>query len=412
MATLAEKRHVVRLGPAFHRFWLSDTVSMAGTQISAVALPVIAVTQLNASASEVGVLVAAEEGAWLLIGLLAGAWVDQWSKRRVVAWTDAGRGLLLASIPLAWWLGILTMSQLWVVGLLVGALTVFFTIAYQAYLPSLVPHEDLVDANARLATSQATTSVAGPGLGGVLVQALTAPVAILFDAVSFMASALLLGSLPVEERRPKPEVRQPLREQIGEGLRYVFADPVLRALTGTGAALNFCVAAQHTLVTVFLLRVLNVSTGVLGLLLAFTGVGGVAGGLLASRLARRLSSGTAVRIGLVLGPVGGLCVPLAEPGWWASLFAIGTAFLAGGIAIFNVITGAWRQASCPPELLGRMVASTRTVTWGALPVGALVGGSLGDAVGVRTTLVLIAFGFVLIPCVLATTRLWRIREFE
>jgi len=414
VTTVSGSRGITGLGTDFGRFWASDTVSMLGTQVTVVALPVLAVSQLNATTVEVGVLVAAQEAAWLLIGLPAGAWVDRWRRRRVLMWSDIGRGLLLFSIPAAAGARTLTMTQLWLVSLAVGALTVFSLIAGQAYLPSLVGRDELVAANTRIAVSQSTASVAGPGLGGLLVQAVTAPVAIALDAVSYLASASLLGRMRAEDPKGSKAAvqRRPLRAEIGEGLRYVFHDPVLRALTGAGAGLNFCVAAQQALVAVFLLRTIDVPTGLLGVLLASGGLGGIVGGALAGRLARLTSSGSVMRAGLVLGPLGGLFIPAAGHGWAVFCFALGYALLTAGIAAFNVITGAFRQAVCPPELIGRMAASTRMITWGALPLGGLAGGLLGEAFGARTAIALVAAGFVLVPCGLLPTRLWRAEELE
>ena len=257
-----------------------------------IALPLVAVQTLDASTFQVGLLTAAESLAFLLVGLPAGAWVDRWRRRPVMVIADWGRAVLLASIPAAGLLGAVTMGQLYVVALLTGVLTVFFDVAYQSYLPSLVGREHLVEGNAKLQSSQSVAQVLGPGLGGWLVQLCTAPVAVLADAVSYVGSALGVTSIRMVE--PAPEVgerqRRRLLKEIGEGMRFVFGQRLLWAIAGCTGTANFFGAASMAVTVPFLVRDVGLSAGALGTLFSLGSIGGIVGALTASAVARRIGS--------------------------------------------------------------------------------------------------------------------------
>ncbi|MEV5979568.1 MFS transporter [Streptomyces sp. NPDC052114] len=396
----------------FKLLWASETISHLGSAVTLVALPLLAVVTLHASPFEVGLLVAAENLAWLLIGLPAGAWVDRWPKRTVAVATDWARAALLTSIPVAALAGMLTMTHLYVVAVAVGVAGVFFAIAYQALLPSLVHPDDLVTANGRLQVSQSSAMILGPGLGGGLVQLATAAGAIALDALSFAVSALLLSrtrpkdrnegqATPAKPARPatagKPTPRPPLRTEVSEGLRYVLGDRRLRALTLCGAQFNFFVAAQQAVAVLFLVREVGLSAGWVGALLATSGAGGILAATFSGRLVARYGPGPTMTTALTCGTALGLLIPLASPGAGITLFAIGYAALSGGIVVFGVVFASYRQSVCPPALLGRMTATVRLFSWGALSVGGVTGGVLAQFAGLRGALWAVAIGFALCP---------------
>ena len=382
MSTHTQPAELRRNRP-FTLFWASETVSEVGNAITLVALPLIAVNLLAASEFQVGLLVATENLAWLLLGLPAGAWVDRWDARRVMVISDWARAVLIASIPVTALFGVLGMPQLYLVSLAVGGFTVFFSIAYQAVLPSIVRTSDLVTANGRMQLTQSTTSVLGPGLGGALIQLLSAAGAMVVDVMSFVVSALLLGRVrPARPSEQQASRRRSLRSEITTGLSYVFSDRRLRALTLCGAHFNFMVAAQQAVVVVFLVRVVELPDAMVGLLLGSVGLGGALAAIFSGRFLNR-DAGARMTISMTVGTLAGLLVPMTFPGWGLLLFVIGYAALSAAVIVFNIVSGSFRQAICPPELRGRMAASTRMVTWGALPLGALVGGAVAQRPGFR-----------------------------
>lgn len=349
-------------------------------------MPLLAVRTLHASTFQVGLLTAAETAAFLLVGLPAGAWVDRMRRRPVLVAADVGRALLLASVPAAWWSGVLTMAQLYAVVLLVGLLTVFFDVAAQSFLPALVGRPGLVEGNAKLEIPHAAADAAGPALGGGLVQVVTAPVAVLADAVSYVVSATLLAGIRTVEGRPGRAAGARLRAEIGEGLGFVLRHPLLRAIAGCTGSYNLFFSAAFAVQVVFLARVLHLSAATIGGLFSAGAVGGLVGAFAAERVARTVGQARTIWLAPLATSPFLLLVPLAEPGWRLACFAGGTfAAYAGGIA-YNVAQVSFRQAVTPDRLLGRMNASMRFLVWGTQPIGAIAGGALGEWLGTRTTL--------------------------
>jgi MFS family permease len=377
----------------FRLLWGGETVSELGSQVSLLAIPLLAVRSLNATTFQVGVLTAASTAAFLLVGLPAGAWVDRLRRRRVMIAADLGRMLALGSIPVAYALGGLTLIQLDVVTLAAGVLTVFFDVAYQSYLPSLVGLDHVVEGNAKLAGSAQVAQVAGPGLAGGLVQAVGGSYAVAVDAASFLISAVAVGAIRSEEPAPEVDLDTPprLRQQIGEGLRFVFTQPLLRAIAATTATSNFFNAIMLAVVVVFLVRVVGIGPGTIGLLFALGSVGGVVAAFVTSRIARRIGGARATIAGIGC-TAGTLLMPLASQGAGLVPFAVGFFLSAFGSVLYNINQVSFRQRLCPPRLLGRMNATMRFVVWGTLPLGALVGGAIGTAIGVRTTMWVAAVG--------------------
>lgn len=377
----------------FRLLWCGETVSRFGSSISGVAMPLVAVVSLRADTLWVSVLAAAAWLPWLLFGLSAGAWVDRVRRRPLMIACNLGSLVLLASVPVAAWLDVLTMAQLLAVALLTGCASVLFSVAYRVYLPSVVAKEDLSEANAKLQGSESVAQLGGQGAGGLLAQAFGAVTGLLADGVTFLVSTVcLIGIRSREPRLERPEAPTGLRKEIWEGLRYTVGDPYLRLLTAYGSVTNLLLTGCQAILTVFLVRELGVSEGSVGLLLASGGVGGLLGALVANPIARRLGTARGMLLcKLVTAPLG-LLIPLAGEGVRAALLALGLAGLSVGVVCGSVIQGAFRQTYCPPELLGRITASHSVANYGSVPIGALLGGSLGTAIGLRPTLWLLTSG--------------------
>ncbi|MFC4063224.1 MFS transporter [Planomonospora corallina] len=388
----------------------ADVISQVGAQISMLALPLVAVVALHASPLETGLLVAAETAAFLLVGLPAGVWVDRMPRRRVLVAADVARAVLLGSVPVAWWLGVLALPQLYGVALGTGLATVFFDIAYQSYLPSLVERDRLVDGNAKLEIVRSAAGVAGPGAGGWLIQVLTAPVAVLADAVSFLVSALLLRRIDAVERVPERSARRGLAKEIGEGLRYVAGHPILRMIAAATATANFAGGIFAAIEMIFLSRVVGLSAGVIGLLFSVAAAGGLVGAAVVGPLTRRVGSARVIWLSALVFPPFMLLVPLTEPGWKLALFTLGTFMSSIGVVVYNVGQVSFRQAVTPERMLGRMNATMRFVVWGTLPLGGLAGGVLGEFLGARTTVWISAVLGMLFAVPLLLSPLRRMRD--
>ncbi|MFI5486873.1 MFS transporter [Micromonospora echinaurantiaca] len=370
---------------AFRRYWSAQTVSYFGDEISTLALPLLAVLGTGAGPAEMGYLTAALLAPNLLFSLLAGAWVDRYPhKRRVMILTDLGRALLLATVPVAYLLDLLALPLLYLVAFGVGTLAVLFEVARGPLFVSLVQRRDYVDANTLINGSRAMSLVAGPSIGGVLVQVLTAPIALLADALSYLVSAYFLGRIRPTE--PAPARGGGLG--IGAGLGFLARVPMMRAIllgTTTVNLFNFMFAALFVL---YATRQLGLSPGMLGLVLGAGAVGGLCGAAVTGRLTRRFGIGPTLVTGFVLFPAPLLLVPLAggpTPLVLGMLFA--AEFLcAVGVMLLDIVSGSVQTALTPDAMLARVTGARRTVNYGIRPIGALLGGALGTALGVREAL--------------------------
>jgi MFS family permease len=370
----------------FLRLWAAQTVSQFGSQISGIAIPLVAILTLDSSAFEVALLSSVEMLPFLLIALPAGVWVDRLPRKPILVAADLGRALALASIPLAWAFDVLTIWQLYAVGFVVGVFTVFFDVAYQSYLPSLVSRAQLVDGNSKLEVSRSTAQIGGPGLGGVLVEVITAPYAIVADAVSFLWSGLLVLRIGTHEERPAPTESPNMKRELIEGVRYIVRDPRWRAISLYVSTVNFCWSVAFSIVLVYAVRDLGLSAGTIGLIFALGNVGALIGAVLSGRVATRLGIGRTIVFSAVLSGFASLLVPLAPrdnplPFLVAALVGSGA-----GIVLYNVTAISLMQALTPPRLLGRMNASRRWIVWGTIPLGGLAGGALAETIGLRETL--------------------------
>jgi MFS family permease len=393
----------------FRQLFVADTISQLGTQVSMLALPLIAVLALHADPFEVGLLAACETAAFLLIGLPAGAWVDRMRRRTILITGDIGRAVVLGSVPVAWWLDALTMPQLYAVGLLTGVFTVFFDVAYQSYLPHLVGRDNLVEGNAKLEAVRGVNQIAGPTAAGLVIQWLTAPVAVAVDAVSFVGSALFVSLIRKREPAPARKSDAHLGREIGEGLRFVLGNRLLRSIAMCTGSANLFSNIGGAMLVVLLARDLRLSPGTIGLFFSFGAVGGLLGALVATRIAARIGQGPAIWIPIAVASPFQLLLPIAQRGWllWAAAFG----FLVYGVAVvvYNITQVSFRQGLTPERLLGRMNATMRFLVWGTVPIGGLIGGVLGKYLGVREALWVAAIGgmFTFLPVFLSPLRTMR-----
>ncbi|MFJ4861987.1 MFS transporter [Streptomyces sp. NPDC088748] len=383
-----------------------------GAQVTLVALPLVAVLELEAPAFQVGLLTAAETAAFLLVGLPAGALTDRMRKRPLMIRADLVRAVAMASIPVAALADVLTMAQLYVVALVTGVATVFFDVAHQSYLPQILPREQLVAGNGALETVRSTAHVTGPGIGGGLVQLVGAQFAVIVDAIGYVLSALFLLRVKQPEQAPEPAAAGgSLRKEIGEGVRFVFGHPLLRVIALTTGLANFSTAVLMATQTVHLVRVVGLEAGGLGLVLSASAVGGLLGALCAGRLAAGLGQARVMLLSVVVTGPFALLWPLSGHGVpGAALFAAGSAVVSFGAVVYNVAQVSFRQGMCPPRLLGRMNATLRFLMWGTLPLGALLGGALAQSYGSRTALAWCAVGILAVPLPLLLSPLRRMRD--
>ncbi|MEO6091224.1 MAG: MFS transporter [Umezawaea sp.] len=379
----------------FRLLWAGDTVSQFGSSIERTVLPLLAATTLAASPWEMGLLSAAGTAAFLLIGLPAGVWADRMRRRPLMITTDLLRAGLLLSVPLAWWFGVLTLAQLVAVALLVGVCTVFFDVAYQSYLPSLIGREHLVEGNSKLQASQSVAEVSGPALAGGIAQGIGAANGVLATGIGYLSSALFLWRIKTVEPAPRSHEGRKLRTDIAEGLRFVFDNKSLRAIVSCTGTSNFFSGFEMAVVILFLVREVGLSEGVVGLLLSAGGVGGVLGALTANWWIQRLGQTRTIWLAMLFTQPFGLLLPLTANDWRVGLSMAGMAVAAYGVIIYNVSQVSFRQTLCPDHLLGRMNASIRFLVWGTIPLGGLVGGVLGGWAGLRTTLWIAMIGQVL-----------------
>jgi MFS family permease len=378
----------------FRRLWAAQTVSQFGSEITSLALPLLAILVLNATTFEVAALAVVDWLPFFLFSLPAGVWIDRLPRRPILIAADVGRALVLGSIPLAYLLDLLTLAQLYAAGLLTGTLTVFFDLSYQSYLPSVVERHELGEGNAKLEVSRSAAQVAGPGLAGVLVAGLTAPYAILTDAISFIASALSLSRIKRPERvtEQRPEQTRAFRAEIREGLRFVLRHPILRPIVLFVGASNVFVNMLFAIYLVYAVRELGLDAKTIGLILSLGSLGSVIGALTANRVARTLGIGPGLIAVATTGGFGLLLIPLASGGLVLPFLVV--AHLFWGFFVLNYFVSAISliQAITPDHLLGRTNASRRFLVQGVIPVGALLGGGLGTLVGLRPTIAVAAIG--------------------
>ena len=380
----------------FLRLWSASTVSLFGTQISQLALPLAAVLVLDASAFEVAALGTVEFLPFILFTLPAGVWVDRLRRRPILIAGDLGRAVLLATIPIAYFADVLTLGQLFVVGFLVGVCTVFFDVAYMSYLPSLVERNAIIEGNSKLQVSQSAAQISGPGFAGLLIEIFTAPYAVLVDALSFLGSAAFLLRIRTPEESPRPAMtgadKSSIWTELKEGLRFVLGNPNLRAQAGCTATSNFFFNVAFAIIVVFFVRELGLSPGLIGLVFSVSAVGSLVGAFTSRRISERFGIGvTTIGVTILQGPA--ILLTAFAPASQPLPFLIAGGLIIGfGVVVYNITQVSYRQAICPPQLQGRMNSVMRFLVWGTIPLGSLVGGALGTWVGLRETIVIGAIG--------------------
>jgi MFS family permease len=384
--------------PGFVKLWSASAISDVGSQVTMVALPLIAALSLGATPWQMGLLSAVGSAPILLVGLFAGVWVDRLPRRPLMVAADVARAAMLLLIPAASLTGGLRMEHLYVVAFITGALTMLFDVAYLSLMPSLVTREELVEANGKIEVTSAAAQVVGPGLGGILVSTLGAAVAVLVDALSFLVSALFLRGIRVTERAPAATSdRLGLATEIAEGLRAVARHRLLRVLAGCSAITNLFGRMFLAVYVLYMTRDLGLDSIGVGLVFATGGLGALAGSLVTAAVTRRLGPGpTMIWAQLVFG-VTGLAVPLAVlvPAVAVPL-VVGSEFTQWmAIVVYYVAAVSVRQALVADRLRGRVNATMRVVAGSAMPIGAVIGGALGGAIGLPLTLVVAELGLLL-----------------
>jgi MFS family permease len=381
----------------FLKLWSAETISQVGSAVDDLAIGFVAIVALDASAFEVALLGTLNFLPFILFTLPAGVWVDRLRRRPILIAGDLARAVLLATIPIAYVADALTLWQLYAVVFLTGVCTVFFDVAYQSYLPSLVERDQIIEGNSKLEISRSAAQVGGPGLAGALVELLTAPYAVLVDAISFLGSGIFLLGIRRPEDAPKRETvdgrKASLWTELKEGLNFVLRNPNLRAQAGCTATSNFFSSLAFSILLVFLVRELGLSAGVIGVAFSIGALGSFLAAFTAMRLSRRFGIGpTTIVVAAAFGPAT-LLVAFAPEGNGAIPFLVAAQLVFFfTVVVYNIVQVSYRQAICPPRLQGRMNSVMRFIVWGTIPPGTLAGGALGSWVGLRETIVVGAIG--------------------
>ncbi|ROP31645.1 putative MFS family arabinose efflux permease [Couchioplanes caeruleus] len=382
----------------FWRWWAAGTTSGLGSAIGGVALPLTALAALDATPFEMGLIAAARYAAWIVIGLPAGVIVQRLPLRGAQVGADLARAAAVGSIPLAWWAGQLTIAQLVVAALVISFANVIFDVANSTFLPEIVDRDQLQSRNSLASGTHATTELGGPSLGGVIVQTLGAVPTLLVDAVSYLVSALLLRTLPAR-RTARPDRWPPVGAMIREGFAYVVRHPAMGPGMWAATAVNFVCGAQLALYPLYLVRDLDAAPGLVGVLLAADGVGTLIGAALTTRFTDAAGTARGLIIAGFVAVAGAFAVPWGTGTAAYASFVLGNLAFSAGVVVLSVTTRTYRQLASPPELLSRVMATVRFVSWGAIPVGGLVAGALAGPLGTRATLLALAAVTVCAPLV-------------
>jgi MFS family permease len=397
----------------FLRLWTGQTISVFGSMVGGTAMTFTAILVLHASPLQMGVLNAMSIIPALLIGLFAGAWVDRLKRRPLLIGADIGRALVLATIPLAAFFGILHIAQVYLVALVVGILTIFFDVSYQSYLPILVGKENLVEGNSKLSASAAVAEFGGFSLGGWLVQIFTAPLAILIDAVSFFISAFSVWLIRTPEPSVVPAAAPSMRREIREGLQAVWSHPLLRASALVILIVGLSEGIYGAVIVLFMSQGLGFKPGILGMIWAVGGISSFIGAALAPRLTRRHGAGRVMFIGLLAQTVTMGIIAFAHGATVLSALIMVFQQLGDGFYVaYEINNLSFRQGLVEPRLLGRVNATMRILALGTALIGALLGGVLGELAGLRPTLVVGALGTLLAALTLGLSPLGKMKAAE
>jgi len=384
----------------FMKLWIGQTISVFGAQFSPIAIYFAAKTILNAQPIQFGILAAMQTSPFLIFGLLVGVWADRHRKKRTMIAVNIGRALILAAVPLAWLGGILSMTEFYVVAFATGVLMVFFEIYYQSYLPTLVERSRLVDANSKLQTSQATASGIGPALAGAVISIVSAPLAIFGDVIGYFSSVGFLSSIKKVESLPRGSGRSAWAD-IREGLAIVAREGRLRSIVGCSATANLFSQAYFAIIVPFMIEDFGFGAFEVGLVLAASAVGGILGAVVSQRIPRRVGVGVTIILGSIIFSLTPIGIYLAAGIYAFPTLAAVMAVIGFASVVYNVSQVSFRQALVSIDLQGRVNATNRTIVWGMLPIGSLLGGILGQAFGYRSAIGIAAVvGSLAIPWVL------------
>lgn len=399
---------------SFLKLWTGQSVSLAGSSVTGLALPLTAIYTLHANAGEIGVLSAVLWVPYVILGLQAGAWSDRHLRRPVMIGADIGRSLLLGGIVAMAVTHVLNLPLLYIAVFCIGTLTMFFDVSYNSYVPSIVKRSLLVNANSRLQASSSIASVAGPGLGGLLIQLVTAPIAIIADAASFLVSAACV--LWIREPEPSPPPKRPdegMYTQVRQGFSVCMKNPLLRALMGTATIFNLFAQWMVALLVLFAVRDLGLKAGTIGLAAGLAAIGAFIGSITVSRLSKRFGIGPTTMFAVTIECVVMLFMPFA-PGGHPALAAIVLAAILGvngfGTAASSIVATSIRQAITPQRLLGRMTATYKFFSYGVVAIGALLGGLFGELLGIRHGMLVGAIGMLSTVVWTACSAVPRLRE--
>jgi MFS family permease len=377
----------------FVKLWLAITLSQLGIQITFLGIPLIAIEHLKATPLEVSFLNTLIFLPSILIGLFAGVWVDKMKRRPILIFSDIGRGLILLSIPLAFILGnVLSIWQLYIVGFLNGFLTVFFDVAYRSYLPSLIDRKQLISGNSALEAGNSGSQIAGASITGFLIAAMTAPIAIMGNVLTFILSFVLL--LVIRKREPSPakdmkakgESSSNMRKEIGDGFRYVFRHRLIRPLVLYGASVNLGWSMVEGIYMVYFVRHLGIEASMIGIIFGISNLGLVVGAICAGLIASRIGIGLTILISGVLQGLGIMLIPLAPETIPIPFLITGLLMRSFGIIVSNINQTSLRQSITPESMLGRVNGTLRFMGWGTIPMGYVLGGAVATFVGLKLTL--------------------------
>ena len=384
----------------FMKLWTGQTISQFGDEITLLGIPLLAIGVLGAGPFEMGILGVVRFLPWIFFTLPAGVWVDRMRRRPILIGADLARAVLLASIPIAFVGDVLTLIQVYIVAFIAGTLEVFFDVAYQSYLPSIVERDELVEGNSKLELSRAGSQVAGPTVAGFMIQAIGAPFAIAFDAISYLGAALFIGLIRRPETGPEPhdpaEGKRPsMWQEARAGVGYVVSNKYLRSIAACTGTANLFGNISGAVLVLYLFREdigLGLTAGAIGLIFALGNIGVILGALTGGRLAKAIGIGPTIVLSAALAGISAFAVPLAPPDDPFWVLVIGGLFLGFGVVVYNVNQVGLRQAITPDRMLGRMNATMRLIVWGTIPIGALIGGVLGAVLGLQSALWVSAIG--------------------
>jgi len=397
----------------FMRLWAAQTVSSVGARIAREGLALASVLTIDAKPFQLGILAALIMGPSVLVGFFAGGFVDRSRKRAIMIFADLLRAAVLLTVPVAAWFRLLTMEQLYIVGALIGGANILFDISDHAYLPHLIPRDDLMEGNTKLSTTESLAEVGGPALAGILVQALTAPFAIAVNAATYIVSALFLGTITATEHVPgDPKIRPTLLSDLRQGFSALADVPVLRALLVMSVVSPLFGGVFSALYVIFAIKTLGLSPALMGLTVAVGGIGSLAGTTISRRFAARMGVGRAIALGFLVSAVSAIFVPLASGPLFLKVGSLMLAqFVGDAMAVAAMIPAAsLRQSLIPRDRLGRAAAFLSVGAGASAVIGALTGGMLGSVFGPRAALFAAAGGLFLTPLWACTTPLWQLVE--